>query len=136
MPLVRLDLPAQTPPDTVRAAADAVHNALVVALGIPTADRFQTVARRTADELICTGDFLGVAHTDQVVIVQITLAPRATALKQALFQEIASGIARETHFKSSDVIVNLLESDRENWSFGNGVAQLAQTVPAPAPASA
>lgn len=126
MPLVRLDLPAQTTPATMRALADAVHNALATALGIPTADRFQTLTRRRADELICTDEYLGVAPTDQVVFVQITLAPRTVALKKSLFLKIAMGIARETHFKSSDVIINLAESDRDNWSFGNGVAQLAQ----------
>lgn len=125
MPLVRLDLPAQTAPQTMRTVADAVHHALVSALGIPVADRFQTIARRSVDELICSAEFLGIAHSDQVVFVQITLAPRAVELKKALFLEIASGIARETHFKSSDVIINLVESARENWSFGNGQAPFA-----------
>jgi 4-oxalocrotonate tautomerase len=39
--------------------------------------------------------------------------------------ELVPSIAREIHFKSDDVIINLVESARENWSFGNGVAQLA-----------
>ena len=42
-----------------------------------------------------------------------------------MFQEIASSIAREMHFKSDDVIINLVESARENWRIGDGVAQLA-----------
>jgi len=124
MPLVRIDIPAQTTPQAVRAVADAVHHALVTAFGIPVADRFQTITRRNADEMICSREYLGIAHTDQVVFVQITMAPRSLELKKAVFQEIASSIARETHFKSDDVIINLVESARENWSFGNGVAQL------------
>ncbi len=124
MPLVRIDLPAQTTPQAMRAVADAVHHALVTAFGIPVADRFQTITRRSADEMICSSEYLGIAHTDEVVFVQITMAPRSLELKKAVFQEIASSIARETHFKSDDVIINLVESARENWSFGNGVAQL------------
>jgi len=126
MPLVRLDLPAQTTPQTMRTVADAVHQALVTTLGIPAADRFQTITRRSADEIICSSEFLGIAHSDQVVFVQITMAPRSLELKKALYLEIASAIARETHFKRSDVIINLVESARENWSFGNGLAQFAQ----------
>jgi len=125
MPLVRIDLPVQTTPTTVRAVADAVHHALVSVFGIPVADRFQTVARRSADAIICSEEFLGIAHSDQVVFVQITMAPRSVEQKKALFLEIASGIARETHFKGSDVVINLVESARENWSFGNGQAQFA-----------
>lgn len=125
MPLVRLDLPAQTAPKTLRAVADAVHQALVVALGIPVADRFQTITRRASDEILCSEAFLGIAHSDQVVFVQITMAPRAVELKKALFREVASGIAHATHFKRSDVIINLVESARENWSFGDGLAQFA-----------
>ena len=126
MPLVRLDLPAQTTPQTMRTVADAVHQALVTTLGIPAADRFQTITRRSADEIICTSEFLGIAYSDQVVFVQITMAPRSVELKKSLYLEIACAIARETHFKSSDVIINLVESARENWSFGNGLAQFAQ----------
>ncbi len=125
MPLVRLDIPAQTAPKTMRTLADAVHQALVTTLGIPAADRFQTITRRSADEIICSGEFLGIAHSDQVVVVQITMAPRSVELKRALFLEIASAIARETCFKSSDVIISLVETARENWSFGNGLAQFA-----------
>jgi phenylpyruvate tautomerase PptA (4-oxalocrotonate tautomerase family) len=127
MPLVRLDLPTRTTPETMRAVADGVHNALVSALEIPVADRFQTLTRRDPGEIICTEEFLGVTHTDQVVFVQITLAPRSMALKKALFLEIAEGIARETHFKANDVVINLIETARENWSFGNGAAQFAPT---------
>ena len=126
MPLVRLDLPAQTTPQTMRTVADAVHQALVTTLGIPAADRFQTITRRSADEIIGSSECLGIAHSDQVVFVQITMAPRSVELKKSLYLEIACAIARETHFKSSDVIINLVESARENWSFGNGLAQFAQ----------
>jgi lactoylglutathione lyase len=59
----------------------------------------------------------------QAAGVQITMAPRSVELKKALYLEIALAIARDTHFKSSDVIINLIESARENWSFGNGIAQ-------------
>jgi phenylpyruvate tautomerase PptA (4-oxalocrotonate tautomerase family) len=103
-----------------------VHQALVTTLGIPAADRFQTITRRSTDEIICSSEFLGIAHSHQMVLVQITMAPRSVELKKALYLEIVSAIARETHFKSSDVIINLVESARENWSFGNGLAQFAQ----------
>lgn len=125
MPLVRIDIPADTPSPVVRKVADLVHRAMVGALNIPVADRFQTITRRAGDEMICTDEFLGVTHTQAVVLIQITLAPRPTELKKALFIAIASGIEKHTPFKAQDVIINLVESARENWSFGSGIAQFS-----------
>ena len=131
MPLVRIDLPATTPADQVAAVADAVHAAMVETIDVPLADRFQTISRRTRDELICTASFLGVEHSDQVVFVQITLSPgRTLERKRALYAHIAQGVARAGYFSASDIIINLVETARENWSFGNGVAHYAPAEPA------
>lgn len=125
MPLVRIDIPADTPSPVIRKVADLVHQAMVGALNIPVADRFQTISRRAGDEMVCTDEFLGIPHGQAVVLVQITLAPRSTELKKALFFAIASAMEQHTPFKAQDVIINLVESARENWSFGNGIAQLS-----------
>ena len=125
MPLVRIDIPADTPSPVIRQVADLVHKAMVGALNIPVADRFQTIARRMHDEIVCTEEFLGVTHTQAIVLIQITLAPRTVELKKALFTAIAAEIESHTPFKAQDVIINLIETPRENWSFGNGIAQFA-----------
>lgn len=125
MPLVRIDIPADTPSPVIRQVADLVHKAMVGALNIPVADRFQTIARRMHDEIVCTEEFLGVTHTQAIVLIQITLAPRTVELKKALFTAIAAEIESHTPFKAQDVIINLIETAKENWSFGNGVAQFA-----------
>ena len=46
-------------------------------------------------------------------------------MKKALYAKIALDIAHASSFKVEDVIINLLETSRENWSFGLGVAQYA-----------
>jgi 4-oxalocrotonate tautomerase len=125
MPLVRIDIPADTPPPVIRQVADLVHKAMVSALNIPAADRFQTITRRKDDEMVCTEEFLGVVHTPAIVLIQITLAPRTLELKKALFATIAAEIESHTPFKAQDLIINLIETPRENWSFGNGIAQFA-----------
>ena len=52
-------------------------------------------------------------------------AGRTKEQKIALFQEISSGLARETGVRPEDVIINLVENQRENWSFGRGEAPFA-----------
>jgi 4-oxalocrotonate tautomerase len=126
MPLVRIDLPAATSTAEVVAVSNAVHRALVELFRVPEDDRFQLIGRRSPDELVCAPRYLGIEHSDQVVMVQITCAPgRSVAMKQQLYAAIATGIAGATRFAADDVIINLVESLRENWSFGRGIAQYA-----------
>lgn len=126
MPLVRINLPQATLPADVVAVSTAIHNALVVTFNVPEADLFQAIYRHSPQDLICTPEFLGVQHSQHVVFVQISCSPgRSLDLKKALYAKIATGIGLTSSFKPADVIINLLETSRENWSFGLGVAQYA-----------
>ena len=44
-------------------------------------------------------------------------------------QSIAEFLAEEQGFRKEDVFINLVETSRENWSFGNGIAQYADAPP-------
>jgi 4-oxalocrotonate tautomerase len=126
MPLVRISLPQNTLPADVSAVSDAIHHALVATFNVPETDRFQAIHRHGQGELICTPEFLGVKHSSHVVFVQISCSPgRSLDMKKALYAKIAADIAQTSSFKFEDVIINLLETSRENWSFGLGVAQYA-----------
>jgi 4-oxalocrotonate tautomerase len=126
MPLVRISLPQNTLSADIVAVSKAVHNALVATFNVPEPDRFQAIHKHNADELVCTPEFLGVQHSPHVVFVQISCSPgRSLELKKALYSKIAADIAQTSNFKAADVIINLLETSRENWSFGLGVAQYA-----------
>lgn len=126
MPFARIDLPPSATEQDARVIPQTVHQALVDAFNIPVDDRFQVVARHAAGEVICAPEYLGVRHAQEVVFVQITCAPgRTLEMKKDLYSRIAGGIARGTGFAAADVIINLVESARENWSFGEGIAQYA-----------
>jgi 4-oxalocrotonate tautomerase len=71
--------------------------------------------------------YLGIEHTSDLVIVQITFNEgRTTAQKKMLYKAIAEGIHVAADVPLEDVFVNLVEVKRENWSFGNGIAQYAE----------
>ena len=126
MPLVRISLPQNTPAADMAAVSSAIHNALVATFNVPEADRFQAIHQHSPQELVCTPEFLGVPHSGHVVFVQITCSPgRSLDMKKSLYQKIATDIDQASSFKREDVIINLLETSRENWSFGRGVAQYA-----------
>jgi phenylpyruvate tautomerase PptA (4-oxalocrotonate tautomerase family) len=126
MPLVRIALNADIPPSTQRAIADGVHDAIVTAIGIPKADRFQIIDQRPTDALIFDPGYLGVSR-ERVVFVQIYLVRgRTVEQKQALYRDIAGNLAT-VGVRPEDVFIQLTETGREDWSFGNGEAQALDT---------
>ena len=124
MPLVRIDLREGTTPEYRKAIADGVHQALVDAIAIPPKDRFQVIAEHKSSDLIYDADYLDVKRSDKIVLVQITLSyGRKPGQKRALFARMAELLAKSPGLRKEDLLVNLVEVNWENWSFGNGEAQ-------------
>ena len=127
MPLVRIDTLDGYTAEERAALGDGVHQALVEAIGVPTEDRFQVITAHEAGGLVFDPEYLGIRRTRGVVFVQITMsAGRTLEQKRALFGAIARNLAARPGVRQEDVFVNLVEVSKENWSFGNGVAQYAQ----------
>jgi 4-oxalocrotonate tautomerase len=60
------------------------------------------------------------------VMIQITWNEgRSLAQKQTLYKTIADGLQATIGLRREDVLINLVEVKKENWSFGNGVATYA-----------
>ena len=122
MPLVRITLAAGRTAEERRRMADAVHRALVETAGVPADDRFQVVQEVPAEGLVWDPSYLGQSRSPQVVFVEITLnAGRTVEVKKALYAAIAAGLNKAAGLRPDDVLVNLVEVPRENWSFGGGM---------------
>jgi 4-oxalocrotonate tautomerase len=126
MPLVRIDLRQGKAAEYRAALGDAVHQAMVETINVPAADRFQLIAEHPAGGMIHDPSYLGISRTDDVVFVQITLnAGRTVEMKKALYARIVELLAQRPGLRREDVLVSLVEVTKENWSFGNGIAQYA-----------
>jgi 4-oxalocrotonate tautomerase len=124
MPLVRIT--GRHDVGTLRALGDAVHDALVAAIGIPPDDRFQILTPATEETLVADAAYLG-HHRESPVIVEISLsAGRSNDKKRALYAEIARG-AEQAGVRADDVMVVLHENQRVDWSFGGGIADYVPT---------
>jgi 4-oxalocrotonate tautomerase len=124
MPLVRISLRQGTSAEYRKALADGVHRAMVEAIAIPPDDRFQVITEHPPDGLIYDPQYLGIRRSDRVVFVQITMSfGRKPQQKRKLFQRMAEILAQAPGLPAQDLVVNLVESSWENWSFGNGEAQ-------------
>jgi 4-oxalocrotonate tautomerase len=129
VPLVRIDLAAGKPPEYRRTIGEIVHEALKASAGVPEHDRFQIITQHDRDDFIFDREYLGIHRTDDLIMIQIFLNQgRTTQQKEHLYKEIADGLARSLDLRREDAFITLVEVDKVNWSFGNGVAQYATDV--------
>ncbi len=126
MPLVRIALRKGKSPEFRRAVSDGVHRAMVEAIKVPEQDKFQIITEHDESGLIYDPSYLGISRTDGVILIQITLnAGRTVEAKKALYARIVQLLREVPGVRPEDVFVSLVEVPKENWSFGNGIAQYA-----------
>lgn len=129
MPLVRISLLKGKSPAQLRSLADTVHQALVDTYGVPLKDRFQIIEQREPGEIFYDRDYLGIERTDDLVFIQIFAGRwRDTAKKQALYAALATGLSSGLAMRPEDVQVIIVSNDKDDWSFGNGVASYVETT--------
>ena len=125
MPLVRIDLRKGKDATYREEISRIVHEALV-SVGVPTDDRFQLISEHEPQNLVFDQTYLGIRRTEDLVMIQITWNEgRTLEQKKALYKAIADGLAGRLGLRREDVFVSLVEVKKENWSFGNGIAQYA-----------
>ena len=126
MPLVRISMLKGKPASYRRKVGDAVHQALVETIDVPVKDRFQLITEHEAENFVYDREYLGIARSRDLVLIQITLsAGRSLHLKRSLYRAIAARLAAAVQLRPEDAWINLVETAKENWSFGNGVASYA-----------
>jgi len=124
MPLVRISLRQGTSAEYRKALSDGVHRAMIEALAIPPDDRFQVITEHLPEALIYDPQYLGVHRSDRVVFVQITMSfGRKPQQKRKLYKRMAEILAQAPGLPPADLLIDLVETSGENWSFGNGEAQ-------------
>jgi 4-oxalocrotonate tautomerase len=122
MPLVRISL-LRGKADGRKAGA-AVYRAMLDTLNVPPKDNFQVITEHEPGALISDPEYLDIARTDGFIAIQITLNEgRSVEMKKAFFKRVAERLQQDLNVRPQDVFVSLVEVKKENWSFGNGIAQ-------------
>ncbi len=123
MPFVTIDLLRGRTDDELDTIWDSVQEALVAELGVPERDRFQLVSEHDARSLRYDRNYLDMDRGEQFVLVRVTLAAgRTTAAKQAFYRRLSDGLRERIGLAPDDLAVALVENEREDWSFGRGLA--------------
>ena len=127
MPLARIDLSKDAPPERVRVVNEAIYHAMVEVANVPVHDKFQVVTRHAPDEIIYPEEgYLGLNYTRDLIIIQVTwVSGRSVDVKKKFFRRIADEIHEKAHVRKEDIWISLVDTNREDWSFGDGEMQYA-----------
>jgi phenylpyruvate tautomerase PptA (4-oxalocrotonate tautomerase family) len=124
MPLVRISLLRGKGEGFGRKAGDVIYQAMRDTLNVPLKDKFQVITEHAPGSLAFDPDYLDIQRSDGFIAIQITLSEgRSVEMKQAFYRRVAEDLRRELGVRPQDVFVSLVEVKKENWSFGNGIAQ-------------
>ena len=126
MPLVEITLRNGHPPEFLLSVGDAIHEALVAEANVPADDRFQIFHELDPGAVIAHPSYGGVSRTRDLVIIRITLnIGRTVEIKKSLYAEVARRLNAAADVRPDDVLICLVETSKENWSFGGGRATYA-----------
>jgi 4-oxalocrotonate tautomerase len=127
MPVARIDISKNASDELIRIVSEAVYRAMVEVANVPAHDKFQVINRHAADEMIYPQEgYLGLNYTPGLIIIQVTwVSGRSTDVKKRFYRQIADEIHEKGGVRKQDVWINLVDTSREDWSFGNGEMQYA-----------
>jgi 4-oxalocrotonate tautomerase len=127
MPLVRINLSKSYSAEQRQAIGGAVYTAMIELANVPPHDKFQIITGHADGELVFPAEgYLGIDYTPNIVFIQVFwVAGRSTAVKQAFYRQIADEIHAKAGVRKEDVWISLVDTAREDWSFGNGEMQYA-----------
>lgn len=127
MPFVSISLKTGKTQAFKTGVSQAVHHALMDAFNVPEDDLFQVISEYDAQNIIYPEQYLGIRHSSDIIYIRITAKRgRSVDMKKSLYRKIADNIEADTGHKQNDVFITITENAEENWSFGNGEAQLVE----------
>jgi phenylpyruvate tautomerase PptA (4-oxalocrotonate tautomerase family) len=126
VPLIHIALRKGKPVAYRQAIFDSLYHAMREALGVPEDDQFMTITEHEPANFRYGASCFGIARSDDVVYIQITVFNTRTAeQKKALFKRAAELLGESPGIAAENVFINVLETAKENWSVGHGLAQFA-----------
>jgi 4-oxalocrotonate tautomerase len=126
MPLSRVSLRRGKPAAYRKAILDGVYRAMRAVFDVPDEDRFMTITEHDEGNFSYSKNYLGIARSDDLVMIQLTVNnTRTLEKKKALYRAIVENLTADPGLRPGDILINLIEVLPENWSFGNGIAQYA-----------
>ena len=123
MPLLRIDLYEGCSDTEMKVLLDAVHKAMLAAFKVPERDRYQIVHEHRPASMIMEDTGLGIPRTEKFICIQVTTRPRTRKEKEHFYRLVVDELEKTCGVAPTDVMVNMVTCQDEDWSFGLGRAQ-------------
>lgn len=126
MPLVRIAFLKGKGTDFGRKVGEVVFRTMRDTINVPAKDNFQLINEHDHHTFVYDPEYLDIQRTDGLILIQITLNEgRTIEMKKSFYKALAERLNQELGVRMEDVFISLIEVKKENWSFGNGIAQYA-----------
>lgn len=123
MPLTRIAIRAGKTPEYKQALMDEIYEAMRETVAIKDGDRFMTITEHGEHEF-AYGSFLNIDRSDDLVQIQVFWAPgKAVDAKLAMYKRIVERLGTNPGVRPTDILISVMETAAENWSFGSGETQ-------------
>ena len=123
MPVTRIAMREGKTPEYKHALMDEIYEAMRETVAIKDGDRFMAITEHGEHEF-AYGPFLGIDRSDDLVQIQVFWAPGKTVeAKLAMYRRIVERLGTNPGVRGEDVLISVVESAADNWSFGNGETQ-------------
>ena len=124
MPLIHVHLAEGKSDDYIQKLCDGIHETLMQTWNIPEKDRFHIISEHKPKRFQIDKEMWDIERSDDVVVIHITTSPRTTDMKLAFYKALPTCLNEKIGLRTEDIFISILSNSREDWSFGNGQAQL------------
>jgi hypothetical protein len=125
MPLARIDMIKGKSQEYRLTISEVVYQAMVDILKAPQGDRFQVITEHDTKNFLYDPTFFGIDRSPDQIFIQLTLVGNRTLeQKRGFYKRVVDDLNERIGLRREDVLINLVATTIEDWSFGNGVASL------------
>ncbi|WP_028731499.1 tautomerase family protein [Rhizobium leguminosarum] len=123
MPLIKINLLKGRSPNDHERILNCIHEAVVRAFNVPTADRYQILYEHELTHVRAEDTGLGISRSDRLIIIEVISRARSAEDKQAFYRFVTTALSDACAIDPADVVVSIVENGDADWSFGLGRAQ-------------
>jgi 4-oxalocrotonate tautomerase len=128
MSVTRISIRQGKTPAYKQALMHEIYEAMRETVAIKHGDRFMAITEHGPHEF-AYGPFLGIDRGDDLVQIQVFWAPGKTVdAKLAMYNKIVERLGTNPGVRPQDMLISVVETAADNWSFGNGQTQFYELL--------
>ena len=87
-------------------------------------DRFHICHENYSTAIDMNPTIWEMQRSHKLLVIRITTQPRSRAMNLDFYQQLPQILLKKTGIKGDDVFISIITNNQEDWSFGQGKAQL------------